>query len=192
MTFLSMPLPSETIWKICQWFSGLSRIQIPAGYFLFIYFLYNSWHLAKEVINRSLVRDIGPLYQLWVHMYVSATGLSAQAHQCLLCRASTQLGFPSWNLQFREIGLCLYINLYGCENTVGLFCLLFEVVKGALLRHCWKSDDSPGVMDPICLRPLDPAICAGIFKQSMGARNRVGTGLSYRPARLHRLAEFIP
>ncbi len=30
----------------------------------------------------------------------------------------------------------------------------------------------------------------GIFKQSMGARNRVGTGLSYRPARLHSLAEF--
>jgi hypothetical protein len=34
--------------------------------------------------------------------------------------------------------------------------------------------------------------CAGIFKQSMVARNRVGIGLSYRPARLHRLAEFIP
>ncbi len=31
---------------------------------------------------------------------------------------------------------------------------------------------------------------AGIYKQSMGARNRVGIG--YRPARLHRLAEFIP
>ncbi len=33
---------------------------------------------------------------------------------------------------------------------------------------------------------------AGFFKQSVGARNRVGLGLSYRPARLHRLAEFIP
>jgi hypothetical protein len=33
---------------------------------------------------------------------------------------------------------------------------------------------------------------AGIFKQYMGARHRVGIGLSYRPARLHRLAEFIP
>jgi hypothetical protein len=31
-------------------------------------------------------------------------------------------------------------------------------------------------------------ISAGIFKQAMGARNRVGIGLSYRPARLHRLA----
>ncbi len=28
-------------------------------------------------------------------------------------------------------------------------------------------------------------ICAGIFKQSIGARNRVGLGLSYRYARLH-------
>ncbi len=33
---------------------------------------------------------------------------------------------------------------------------------------------------------------AGIFKNSMGARHRLGTGLSYRPARLHRLAELMP
>ncbi len=32
--------------------------------------------------------------------------------------------------------------------------------------------------------------CAGIFKQSMGARNREGTGLSYRPSRLHGLTEL--
>ncbi len=34
----------------------------------------------------------------------------------------------------------------------------------------------------------DSADSAGIFEQSMGARNRVGIGLSYRPARLHRPA----
>ncbi len=33
---------------------------------------------------------------------------------------------------------------------------------------------------------------AGILKQSMRARNRVGLGLSYRPARLRKLAESIP
>jgi hypothetical protein len=33
---------------------------------------------------------------------------------------------------------------------------------------------------------------ARILEQSMGARNRVGIGLSYRPARLQRLAELIP
>ncbi len=34
--------------------------------------------------------------------------------------------------------------------------------------------------------------CAGILGQSMGARNRVGIELSYRPAKLHRLAKSIP
>jgi hypothetical protein len=33
---------------------------------------------------------------------------------------------------------------------------------------------------------------AGIFKQSLGARNRVGIGLSNRAARQHRLSELIP
>jgi hypothetical protein len=35
-------------------------------------------------------------------------------------------------------------------------------------------------------------VCAGIFKQSMGARNLVGIGLSCRPARLHSLAYLVP
>jgi hypothetical protein len=34
--------------------------------------------------------------------------------------------------------------------------------------------------------------CAGIFNQSMGARNRVGIGLSHRLARPHSLAELVP
>ncbi len=36
------------------------------------------------------------------------------------------------------------------------------------------------------------AFSAGIFKQSMGARNRVGIGFSYWPAMPHRLAELVP
>ncbi len=35
-------------------------------------------------------------------------------------------------------------------------------------------------------------LLAGILEQSMGAKNRAGRGLYYRPARLHRLAELIP
>ncbi len=35
-------------------------------------------------------------------------------------------------------------------------------------------------------------VCAGILEQSMGARNLVGIGLSYRPTTLHRLVESIP
>ncbi len=55
-------------------------------------------------------------------------------------------------------------------------------------------------LSPYCKRLRSPGIDSeesipvtrtGIFKQSKGARNRVGIGLSYRPARLHRLAEFI-
>jgi len=33
--------------------------------------------------------------------------------------------------------------------------------------------------------------CPGILEQSMGARNQVGIGLLYRPARLPRMAELI-
>jgi hypothetical protein len=33
---------------------------------------------------------------------------------------------------------------------------------------------------------------SGIFKQSMGAMNQVGTGLLNQPARLHRLAKLTP
>ncbi len=39
---------------------------------------------------------------------------------------------------------------------------------------------------------LEVDIRAGIFKKSMGARNQVGIGLSYRTARPDRLVEFIP
>ncbi len=45
---------------------------------------------------------------------------------------------------------------------------------------------------PLINQQTRAKIWAGIFKQSMGARNRVGIGLSYHPARLHRLAESIP
>ncbi len=50
---------------------------------------------------------------------------------------------------------------------------------------------SPGIDSKESIPPAYVA-CAGIFKQSMGDRNRVGIGLSYRPAKLNRLAEFIP
>jgi hypothetical protein len=39
---------------------------------------------------------------------------------------------------------------------------------------------------------IDGRDCAGTLEQSLMARNRIGLGLSYRPARLHRLAESIP
>ncbi len=40
-----------------------------------------------------------------------------------------------------------------------------------------------------CISNILIANGAGIFKQSMGAKNRVGIELFFRPARLHRLTE---
>jgi hypothetical protein len=38
----------------------------------------------------------------------------------------------------------------------------------------------------VCVNEISSSVySAGIFKQSTRARNRVGIGLSYRPARLH-------
>jgi hypothetical protein len=50
---------------------------------------------------------------------------------------------------------------------------------------------NPGISSKESIPPAYVA-CAGIFKQSMGARNRVGIGLSYRLARLLSLAELVP
>jgi hypothetical protein len=48
------------------------------------------------------------------------------------------------------------------------------------------------VLEPECLvRYCRQATSAGIFKQSMESRNRLGIGLSYRPGRLFSLAELV-
>ncbi len=43
-----------------------------------------------------------------------------------------------------------------------------------------------------CRGNMKNSTWAWILKKSMGARHRVGIGLSYRPAKLHRLAELMP
>ncbi len=58
----------------------------------------------------------------------------------------------------------------------------YVVFKWNILGSVVKYGDVEGVA----------ALCAGILEQSIWARNRVGIGLSYRSARLHRLAESIP
>jgi hypothetical protein len=56
-----------------------------------------------------------------------------------------------------------------------------------------SKDDIKGLVSLQFLRPWPAYVaCAGILKISMGPRNRVGIGLAYRPAKLHRLAESIP
>ncbi len=59
--------------------------------------------------------------------------------------------------------------------------------RARIFKRLW----SPGVDSKEWIPPAYVA-WAGIFKNSMGARHRLGIGLSYRPARLHRLAELMP
>ncbi len=69
---------------------------------------------------------------------------------------------------------------------------------GLIFPSCWNIHQKAAVATlctlGACGHPQHNHVIswAGIFKESMGARNLGGRGLSYRPARLHRLAEFIP
>jgi hypothetical protein len=62
-----------------------------------------------------------------------------------------------------------------------------------ILKIYLERDFAAGVNLPEAQNPIIPLThCirvyrAGIFEESMGTRNRGGIGLSYRPARLHRL-----
>jgi hypothetical protein len=72
---------------------------------------------------------------------------------------------------------------------------LTELTKVATTQFCegGGGEGEPVKMLGICLLTGPQSTArAGIFKKSMGARHRGGIGFSYRPARLHRLAEFIP
>ncbi len=75
---------------------------------------------------------------------------------------------PSLGCLYPRLLLSTIVKYY---LQLGEFCLLPEI---------WGS---------LTLKILPSA---GIFKQSMGAKKRVGIGLSYRPARLHSLAKLVP
>jgi hypothetical protein len=65
----------------------------------------------------------------------------------------------------------MFLGSDGCAGLVG--------------GHLWYVGEE-GV--EVLREGLSHVYSAGMFKQSMKTRNRVGIGLSYRPARLHRLA----
>ncbi len=77
-----------------------------------------------------------------------------------------------------SVGLIMLTALF-CQPELGYNCTLMQVSHLALAYN-------------FQMLTIGNKVRAGIFKHSMGARNRVGIGLSYRPARLHRLAELIP
>jgi hypothetical protein len=65
--------------------------------------------------------------------------------------------------------------------------MFVTIVRYDVLEHSSKKTLSKKVISFFIIM-----FVARIFKQSLGARNPVGIGLSYRPARLHSLAEMIP
>jgi hypothetical protein len=97
-----------------------------------------------------------------------------------LCQASRYLFFLlqiliSFQIPVKQSVICLFRHRKGMGFQV--MPSLCDVAHG-------------GVMGTLGID--QPQIGAGIFKKPMGARHRGGIGFSYRPARLHRLAEFIP
>jgi hypothetical protein len=66
-------------------------------------------------------------------------------------------------------------------------------LESPLLEHVGEGEPEEPVLERIQVNPLlELGTCAGILKLSMGARNRVGIVLSYRPAWLHSVAELVP
>jgi hypothetical protein len=89
------------------------------------------------------------------------------------------------------------LGLYKSLNVeIGAEAALFpekEYINGMFITVWAGSRSGPPVSE--CWSPVYPAVLHlqfWNFEQSMGARNRVGIWLSYRPARLHRLMESIP
>jgi hypothetical protein len=104
----------------------------------------------------------------------------------VLGEALTQARTPRVVLRPRPTALlCIYaVNRAGglAENVINLWQMRHRVLSSVLDFSC-----------PVCLWNSSLTTGrAGIFKQSLGARNRGGIEFSYRPARLNRLAELIP
>ncbi len=77
---------------------------------------------------------------------------------------------------------------YDTEHTLLAAWLWFALTSPPSYLLCgWTTADKMPYF-----RGANKTVLCRNFKQSMGARNRVGIGLSYRPARRHKLAESIP
>ncbi len=101
-------------------------------------------------------------------------------------------------LQLDVLKTWCFVNLPFCKPDVSDV-LKPDVLKPDVLKPDVLKPDvlwvyrlrSQGIDSEESIQPTN-VTRARIFKQSMGARNRVGIGLSHRPAKLHRLSEFIP
>ncbi len=108
----------------------------------------------------------------WVRSISAAEGQErVKGFYCCTCSDR-----ESWNFDiFSRVNIVAPVNLLPFRPGRSL------LIHNSFLLHIFSWSLSP-LPFPICL----------FFKQSMGARNRVGIGLSYRPARrLCGLAELI-
>jgi hypothetical protein len=97
-----------------------------------------------------------------------------------------------------DLASFLFLFLFQLQTFVKQLCL--HPLELFCTTYCCQKDVT-GVLRPLILFGLClirappglllPSFCPGIFKQYIGARNRVGIGLSYQPAMLHRMAELI-
>ncbi len=124
------------------------------------------------------------------------------------CVKNLQKGFPHLKTKLR---ITTFEKHFSWGGFFGLFRLL-RITWARIWKHfkeprnrfpAWRYNKSIFRTGPPCyigwrnrfwvsLNLYKYGLRAGIFKQSMGARHRVGKGFSYRPDRLHRLAESIP
>jgi hypothetical protein len=119
-------------------------------------------------------------------LYTTCTYTGHSVDRGTLCSLSWRI-FSSWHLLLTCIMfLCDTQLLISNAMLLRDICCLqyFYCDTGILIRSFCDASLFCYTM-PILPFPT----CAGILEQSMGARNRVGIGLPYRPARLHRLAE---
>jgi hypothetical protein len=79
-----------------------------------------------------------------------------------------------------------------CALSLSLSVILIDYCHRLIIVMLMKFFPKPVSEIEFQIENHSLTLCAGIFKKSMGTRHRVGIGLLYRPARLHRLAEFIP
>jgi hypothetical protein len=83
------------------------------------------------------------------------------------------------------------------EGPTAIVVLLTALLQSVFSQSCSREEYNSMQLDftnctGSVFEYLEYSQKAGIFKKSMGARHRGGIGLSYRPARLHRLAELMP
>ncbi len=138
---------------------------------------------------------------------VGLLGLSCRYKRFLFCLGCSSRPSTKYFFSLSQF-LCTHRQQAGQAAVLGRLSIsmcLWPGIRITYVKH-WTNGKRIGKKTTLawpCLFVLVPSVntnhsasrveCSvGISKQFMGARNRVGTGLSYWPTRLHSLAELVP